>query len=162
MATFKNINDIEKDILEKAQRGIGNVRDDVYKVIDKHLLNYYGEYNPELYLRTSRLLNSLVKTNVIRSGNQIKAEVYFDLGALNYSSHPTILMRVSDMKMRSTRKEYTVSAQADPAKTLESAMEGGHGGAYTGTPIWYESMAELKDITALIVKELRSMGISIK
>lgn len=124
---------IKKDIEAKARVAVFNTREKIYSVIEKNLRVYYGEFSPEQYVRTQQLLNSLV-----RQSSGLHAEVYFDAGALNYQ---------------------TGTWGAD--EVLGTSMHGSHGGYVNGNAIWDNSMSELGDIIALIVKELRAAGIPV-
>lgn len=124
---------IKKDIEAKARVAVFNTREKIYSVIEKNLRVYYGEFSPEQYVRTQQLLNSLV-----RQSSGLHAEVYFDAGALSYQ---------------------TGTWGAD--EVLGTSMHGSHGGYVNGIAIWDNSMSELGDIVALIVKELRAAGIPV-
>lgn len=130
---MSTIEAIEADILKKSEIAIFNTREKIYSVIDKNLRVFYGEYSPIMYKRTSQLLHSLVRT-----GGGLYAEVYFDSGALSYTT-----------------------GTWSGAKVLDVSMGGSHGGYVGGTPVWGASMAELGDIVALIVKELKAAGLSV-
>lgn len=124
---------IKKDIEAKARVAVFNTREKIYSVIEKNLRVYYGEFSPEQYVRTQQLLNSLV-----RQSSGLHAEVYFDAGALNYQT-----------------------GTWGAAEVLGTSMHGSHGGYVGGNAIWDNSMSELGDIVALIVKELRAAGIPV-
>lgn len=131
---------IKKDIEAKARVAVFNTREKIYSVIEKNLRVYYGEFSPEEYIRTQQLLNSLV-----RQSSGLHAEVYFDAGALNYQTG------VID----------TQHGTWGAAEVFDTSMHGSHGGYVGGTAIWDNSMSELGDIVALIVKELRAAGIPV-
>lgn len=136
---------IKKDIESKAKVAVFNTREKIYSVIEKNLRVYYGEYNPpEEYIRTLQLLNSLV-----RQSSGLHAEVYFDAGALNYQ---TGIIET---------QHGTGYATWGAAEVLDTSMHGSHGGYIGGTAIWDNSMSELGDIIALIVKELRAAGLPV-
>lgn len=144
-----NIEEIEADIQKKAELGIIKTRDEIYNTIHKCLRMYYGEFDPNSYIRTFQLLNSLVKV----SGG-LHAEVYFDAGALNYKNG-TI-----ELKHTPTSGIYGFATWGS-GEVLDTAMHGSHGGYVGGTAIWDDSMAELGDIVSLIVKELKAAGLPI-
>lgn len=136
---------IKKDIESKAKVAVFNTREKIYSVIEKNLRVYYGEYNPpEEYIRTWQLLNSLV-----RQSSGLHAEVYFDAGALNYQTGKI-----------ETQSGYGYATWG-AAEVLDTSMHGSHGGYVDGTAIWDNSMSELGDIIALIVKELRAAGLPV-
>lgn len=131
---------IKKDIESRAKVAVFNTREKIYSVIEKNLRVYYGEFSPEEYIRTQQLLNSLV-----RQSSGLHAEVYFDAGALNYQ----------------TGVIETQHGTWGAAEVFDTSMHGSHGGYVGGTAIWDNSMSELGDIIALIVKELRAAGLPV-
>lgn len=135
---------IKKDIESKAKVAVFNTREKIYSVIEKNLRVYYGEFSPEEYIRTQHLLNSLV-----RQSSGLHAEVYFDAGALNYQTGVI------------ETQHGTGYATWGAAEVLDTSMHGSHGGYVGGTAIWDNSMSELGDIIALIVKELRAAGLPV-
>lgn len=135
---------IKKDIEAKARVAVFNTREKIYSVIEKNLRVYYGEFSPEEYIRTQQLLNSLV-----RQSSGLHAEVYFDAGALNYQTGVI-------------ETQHGIGyATWGAAEVFDTSMHGSHGGHVGGTAIWDNSMSELGDIIALIVKELRAAGIPV-
>lgn len=133
---MSTVEQIEKDILARSKVAVFNTREKIYGIIEKNLRVFYGEYEPEEYIRTKKLLNSLVRT-----GSGLHAEVYFDASSLNYEN-----------------------GVWDASKILDTAMHGSHGG-YVNTanaPIWDGSMAELGNIYTVILKELRKAGVPVK
>lgn len=140
---------IKKDIEAKAKVAVFNTREKIYSVIEKNLRVYYGEFSPEEYIRTQQLLNSLV-----RQSGGLHAEVYFDAGALNYEN--------GVMELQHTLETGIYGwATWGAAEVLDTSMHGSHGGYVNGTAIWDNSMSELGDIIALIVKELRAAGLPV-
>lgn len=135
---------IKKDIETKAKVAVFNTREKIYSVIEKNLRVYYGEFSPEEYIRTQQLLNSLV-----RQSSGLHAEVYFDAGALNYQTGVI------------ETQHGTGYATWGAAEVLDTSMHGSHGGYVGGAAIWDNSMSELGDIIALIVKELRAAGLPV-
>ena len=140
---------IKKDIEAKAEVAVFNTREKIYSVIEKNLRVYYGEFSPEEYIRTQQLLNSLV-----RQSGGLHAEVYFDAGALNYENGVMELQHTSETGIYGW-------ATWGAAEVLDTSMHGSHGGYVNGTAIWDNSMSELGDIIALIVKELRAAGLPV-
>lgn len=148
---FKNEAQLKAFILKKCQGAIKAAEEKVHKTIDECLQQFYGEFDPNEYIRTSQLLHSLVRSGVKSTGNGYEAEVYFDVGALNYATGvvPT--------------QSGTGYATWSGETVLSVAMESGvpHGGYAGGTAIWSVSNARLGDITTLLVQELRKQGIPI-
>jgi hypothetical protein len=147
---FKSDEELIAYIKSRCEVAVGNARDKVEKKADNKLIRYYGEYQPEMYLRTSSLLNALKSTPVSSSGSTIRAAVYMDEGSLNYSSKPIV---------HTYKKDRIISAKPEPSKTLNAAMkEGTHGGYGSGTAVW----TDFGDIKALLADELRKAGVPIK
>ena len=147
---FKNEAQLKKFLLLKCQAAVAQAEQRVYQVIDKCLDQYYGEFKPAEYIRTQKLLHSLVKSGVKSTGNGFNAEVYFDESQLNYQTGviPT--------------QHGTGYATWGAEEVLDTAMNGSHGGYIGGTAIWGTSMAILGDIYMLLKKELIAQGIPIK
>lgn len=143
------VDQIKKDIESKTKVGVFNTREKIYAVIEKYLRVYYGEYNPTSYIRTQKLLNSLV-----RKGSGTHAEVYFDASALSYEN--------GVMELKHTPETGIYGwATWGAAEVLDTSMHGTHGGYIGGTAIWDNSMSELGDIVSLIVKELIAAGLPV-
>lgn len=157
MAVFNSEEAFKKYILAQVEIAITNARDEIYNIFSKYLLRYYNEYDPKMYQRTWRLLNSLIRTNVVRIGNTVSASVYFDVGALSYPEKVQAYINGD---------EVVLSARPNASKTLNAAMHGSHGGKASGTAVWDESMAELNrmagSIESLILKELEKAGVPVK
>lgn len=152
---FNSIAEFEKYVLDRCKVAVANSEKKVHKVIDTFLKKYYSEFTPKEYIRTYQLLHSLVRSGIRSTGNGYEAEVYFDVGALNYETGYMYLQHTAEHGMLGY-------ATWDGAKVLETAMQGSHGGYVDGTPIWDVSMAKLQPILDLLLKELRAAGILIQ
>lgn len=148
---FKSIEEFEAYVLARCGNAVASAEQKVHDVIDSFLSTYYGEFTPEEYIRTNQLMHSLVKTGVKTTGNGFEAEVYFDVGKLNYKQ--------GIVPLQSGRTGY---ATWDGRKVLETAMHGSHGGYTGGTPIWDASMNQLGNICDLLLRELKAQGIPIR
>lgn len=93
---FKNEKELEAFLLKKCQKALAKTQEKVYKILEKFLNDFYKDYTPGYYTdwdgtekfyhgydRTYRLLQSLVKSEVIPSKNGYEAQVYFDYNYLN-------------------------------------------------------------------------------
>ena len=147
---FKNEKQLKDFLLKKCKVAIAQAEEKVYRVIDGALKQYYSEFTPDEYIRTQKLLHSLVKSDVKRVGNGYEAVVYFDEKQLNY---PTGVVPT---------QHGTGYATWGADEVLDTAMHGSHGGYIDGTAIWGTSQAVLGDIYALIKRELIAQGIPIK
>lgn len=138
---FKNEKQLESFLLQKCKAAVASTEQKVYQVIDRCLDQYYDEFTPDEYIRTQKLLHSLVRSGVKSTENGFEAEVYFDAGMLNYTT-----------------------GSWDGETVLNVAMESSvpHGGYASGTAIWTTSREILGDIHALLKEELIAQGIPIK
>lgn len=150
--TFKNEKQLRDFLLQKCKVAIVSAEEKVHRTIDDCLKQFYAEFDPDEYIRTSQLLHSLVRSGVKSTGDGFEAEVYFDVGLLNYQKGvvPT--------------QHGTGFATWDSETVLRVAMESGvpHGGHVSGTAIWTESMVRLGNIFELLKQELINQGIPIK
>lgn len=129
MPTFNSVTELEKYVIQRMQPAVKAVQEKVHQIIFNYLNAFYGEYAPSVYERTYQVLDSLVKSDVVRKGNGWEGEVYFDLSALN---HP---------RQYIGQDGRTVYANWSEPKILHSVMVGGtHGGKVGGIPVWLEAM----------------------
>ena len=151
--TFKNEKQLKSFLLAKCKNAIVQAEEKVHRIIDDCLRQFYSEFNPDEYIRTSQLLHSLVKSGVKSSGNGFEAEVYFDVGLLNYDQ--------GAVRLQSGGYGY---ATWDEETVLRVAMESDvpHGGYAGGTAIWTESIKRLGDIWSLLEREFKVQGVPIK
>lgn len=94
MATvyIKNQKDILKVFQSRVSMALKMTRDDIFKVIQSYIVDYYNEpvfrngtsALPMLYDRTYKLLNSLIKTDVVINGNTLSCTIEVDPNYLNY------------------------------------------------------------------------------
>ena len=136
--------------MAKCKNAVVQAQEKVYRVIDRCLDQYYGEFKPDEYIRTQKLLHSLVKSGVKPVSNGYEVEVYFDDKQLKYQTGvvPT--------------QHGTGYATWGADEVLDTAMNGSHGGYIDGTAIWGTSQAVLGDIYALLRNELIAQGIPLK
>lgn len=155
--TFKSIEEFKNHILTKSEPAIRIAQDKITMIINHFLTQFYNEYDPTVYVRTEQLLRSLTKKRVVSTPNGWKAEVYFDIDALDYHIHT---MKVKD-------KIYTYEDKNgwSNEQILDNTMTGSlpHGGAAGGTAIWNESVKALNfDAVDILKGELIKAGIPIK
>ena len=152
---FKSEEQLKSYVLERCRNAVSNAEQKIHKTIDSFLIRYYGEFTPDEYIRTNKLMHSLVKTGVKSSGNGFEAEVYFDISRLNYEQGMMPLQHTPE------HGRYGWATWTGD-KVLETAMNGSHGGYVGGTPIWGASMSQLGNIVELLKQELIKQGIPIK
>lgn len=155
---FKNEKQLEQFLLAKCRSAVAGTERKVHDIIDKCLKQFYTQFEPEEYIRTEQLLHSLVKSDVEKVGNGYRAQVYFDIDALNYDTGwiPT--------------KTGIGLATWDSDTVLDVAMTGSygglpHGGYAEGTAIWTKSqaaIATLGGVYEMLERELKLIGVPVK
>lgn len=144
---FKNEAQLKSFLMAKCKNALIQAQERVYRIVDKFVKEFYDDYDPDKYHRTYQLYRSLVKSDIIQTGNGYKAEVYFDLsGIYNTGSKPTL------------------------EQVFDAAKMGLHGAdglhveeGYNHISIWDDPIQEL-DAKAIniLVDMLRAEGIPIK
>lgn len=81
----KTQGELTKLLEKQAMIALKAVQDIIYKCIHESIQQYYSEYDPIRYNRSYRLLNSLVSTDIVKSGNMLSCEVKIDENYLNYT-----------------------------------------------------------------------------
>lgn len=156
---FKNEAQLRKFLAEKCANAVANTERTVHKEFADNLNQFYSEFEPDEYIRTGALSDSLESTGVIRSGNQhvsiAEAEVYFNT--------PSYEQGVMPLQHTPEHGRYGW-ATWDGKKVLDVAMTGGlpHGGYESGTAIWTESMVNLggrSGIKKILRQELKKQGL---
>lgn len=104
MAQMVNsMSELKRVLQNRAAYALKTTRDEIYKVIQKHITDYYHEkvfYDeqgnpssiPNMYQRTYQFLNSLMKTEVVLSGNEIGCTVKIDMDSLHYCQPTTTVI----------------------------------------------------------------------
>lgn len=144
---FKNEAQLKSFLLSKCQNALIKAQEQVYQIIDRFVKEFYAEFSPEMYERTYQLYRSLVKSDIVSTGNGYKAEVYFDLSSLDY-----------------------VTGSRPSGEQVMGAAEWGRHGAmglavadFKGTSIWHEPLEILNAEAINILKRmLISEGIPIR
>lgn len=149
--TFKNESELKKFLEFKCRATIADAERKVYNAIEKCLVQYYGQFTPEEYIRTQKLYQSLVK---VRSKDGLSAEVYFDDKMLDYQKG---LIEIQSTATTGRMGYATWGAD----EVLDTAMNGSHGGYTEGVAIWEKSHAILGDINKLLVQTLKEQGLTV-
>ena len=138
-------------LMPKIQNAVIKAQEQVYQIIDRFVKEFYAEYPPEgkdiMYQRTYQLFQSLVKSDIISTGNGFEAEVYFDLSSL----------------------DYVTGARPSGEQVMGAAEWGRHGAMglavadFKGTSIWHDPL-EILDAEAINIlkRMLISEGVPIK
>ena len=93
MATvIKSMSDLTKIIESRIQQALKMTQQEIFKVIQQHITEYYKEpvfrngtsAIPMLYDRSYKLLNSLIKTDIVKLGSTLSCSVEINPNYLNY------------------------------------------------------------------------------
>lgn len=147
---FKNEAQLKSFLLAKCKNALMKSQEKVYQIIDKFVKEFYADYSPEMYERTYQLYHSLVKSDIVPTGNGFKAEVYFDLDSLYYITGN-----------QPTGKEVMAAA----SQGLHGAMGDNLLYVYGNTDvgIWYDPLRKLNTEAINILKNmLIAEGVPIK
>ena len=152
MATIKLINDLTKILESRIQQALKMTQQEIFEVIQQHITDYYKEpvfrngtsAIPMLYDRSYKLLNSLIKTDIVKSGGTISCAVEIDPNYLNY--------------------RYIGGASG--LDVMLSSEQAFHGWSIEGDiRIWSDSLAELglkPGIEYIMKKNLKKCGVPVK
>lgn len=144
---FKNEAELKAFLLKKCKNALVKSQEQVYQIIDRFVKEFYAEFSPEMYERTYQLYRSLVKSDIVSTGNGYEAQVYFDLSSL----------------------DYVTGSKPSGEQVMQAAEWGRHGAMglavadFKGTSIWHEPKAILDaEAINILKKMLISEGIPIK
>lgn len=152
MATvIRSMSDLTKILELRIQQALKMTQQEIFEIIQEHIKDYYKEpvfrngtsAIPMLYDRSYKLLNSLIKTDITKSGGTISCSVEIDPNYLNY--------------------RYMGGASGlDVMLSTEQAF---HGWSIEGDiRIWSDSLAELglePGIKAIMKDNLRKCGVPV-
>lgn len=158
MPDFSSEAELKRHILKEARVAVNSVADKVYDIIHGVLENFYSSYDPYYYIRTERLLKSLVKTRAVPDGDGYTAEVYFDVSKLDYP-----LGKVEIQEPFPNGKTYGYATWSG-SKVLDAAMDGSNVRTWRNpTSIWGESFPKIDSKAIdMLVKELRAAGVPLQ
>ena len=146
------MNDLTKIIESRIQQALKITQQEIFEVIQKYIADYYKEpvfrngtsAIPLLYDRTYKLLNSLIKTDIIKTNGTISCSVEIDPNYLDYQ----YIGGISGLDV------------------MLSANEQFHGWSIEGDMrIWDDAMAELglePGIKYIMKKNLKKCGVPVK
>lgn len=146
MATvIKSMSDLTKVLESRIQKALKMTQQEIFEVIQRHIMDYYSEYTPKMYQRTWLFLDSLIKTEVIKTSNGLSCSVEIDR---NYLSH-----------------KYDGGATGLEVATY--ANQHSHGGIYDDDfgQFWDDALAELglePGIKYIMKTNLRKCGVPVK
>lgn len=153
MATvIKSISDLTRIIELRVQKALEMTQQEIFEVIQEHIIDYYKEpvfrngtsAIPMLYDRSYKLLNSLIKTDIVKSSGTISCSVEINPNYLNY--------------------QYVGGASG--LEIMLSANERFHGWSVEGDMrIWDDALAELglkPGILYIMKNNLKKCGVPVK
>ncbi len=153
MATvIRSMRDLTKIIESRIQQALKMTQHEIFEVIQQHITEYYKEpvfrngtsAIPMMYERTYKFLNSLIKTDIVKSGTTISCAIEIDPNYLN----------------------YRYMGGASGLDVMLSAEQAFHGWSIEGDMrIWSDSMTELglkPGIEYLMKKNLQKCGVPVK
>lgn len=152
---IKNKAQLKKVLLDKCTNAVDNAGKKVYEEIAGNLNQFYYEYNPDEYIRTGALYNSLEYGTTIPTNNGAIAEIGFDVP---HYKHGLVPIKSGGYGFSYWDDEYIL----DVAMTGRDHYGRSHGGWTQGTLIWTESMQNLggeQGIKNLLKQELKKQGL---
>lgn len=157
---IKSIHELKKHIDSRNMYALKATQKEVAECIQESIDEYYKEKvfkngtsnQPSVYQRTYKLLNSLVKTEIIKSGSTLSCQVKIDESYLNYTYPNHFIIG----GVPATGRDVLIWNNQD----------GSHGGTVDGDwKIWDEAMRTLggeNGIMAIFISKLKKHGIPIK
>lgn len=157
---IKSIKDLNKILEQRVTKAMQMVQKDIGICIQESIDEYYREKvfrggtsaTPLIYERTYKLLNSMVKTEIVKNGNILSCKVGISDDYLNYKYPGTNSWDGVDATGRDVLDWNTEN--------------GSHGGIVDGDwKIWEQAMQSLggeTGIMAIFVSKLKKCGIKIK
>lgn len=146
MATvIKSMSDLTKILESRIQQALKMTQQEIFEVIQQHITDYYHEYSPRMYERTWVFLDSLIKTNIVKTNGIISCTVEISKDYLS----------------------YRYKGGATGLEIAAYANQHSHGGFYDDDfgQFWDDAMAELglePGIKCIMKKNLRKCGVPVK
>lgn len=145
MATvIRSMSDLMKILESRIQQALKMTQQEIFEVIQQHITDYYHEYTPHMYQRTWEFLNSLIKTNIVKTNGTISCTVEIDKDYLS----------------------YRYKGGTTGLEVASYANQHSHGGVYDDDfgQFWDDAMAELgleSGIKYLMKNNLQKCGITV-
>ena len=149
---IRSMNDLNKILELRIKKALEMTQNEMFKVFQKHITDYYKvpvfrdgtSAIPMLYEREYKLLNSLIKTDIVKNGSILSCTVEIDPNYLNY--------------------EYMGGMSG--LDVMLSAEQAFHGWSVEGDiRIWNDALAELglkPGILYLLKSNLKKCGVPVK
>lgn len=154
---IKNEAQLKELLMAKCKNALLKSQEQIYQIINRFIKDFYTEFSPEMYERTYQLYQSLVKSEIVSTGNGYEAHVYFDIGALDHYSH--------SIRVNGNVYTYEGKHKWSEQQILDTALTGDlpHGGHAGGTAIWTKALSKLNaEAINTLKRMLISEGIPIK
>lgn len=158
-AVIKSMKDLNKIIESRATLALKMAQKEIGECVQESIDEYYrekvfseGTSNiPLVYERTYKLLNSMIKTEIVKKGNTLSCQVGISDDYLNY-------------KYPGTDEKYSIDATGRDVLTWNNE-DGSHGYTVDGDwKIWDETMQTLSGkngIISILVSKLKKSGLNI-
>ena len=152
---IKNNTQLTNALMKKCVAAVDSAELKVYGEFFDNVHNFYTEFEPNEYIRTYALYNSLDSTGAKRIGDSVKAKVYFNT--------PSYQQGIMELQHTPEHGMYGWASHSGE-EVLDTVMtsKNSHGGHISGTPIWNESMKKLggkSGIKNIIKQELKKQGL---
>jgi len=149
---IKSMSDLTKILESRIKHALKMTQQEIFKVFQEHIKDYYEEpvfrdgtsAIPMMYDRTYKLLNSIIKTDIVKNDNTLSCAVEIDPNYLDYK----YIGGISGLDVMLS------SEQAFHGWSVEGDMR-----------IWSDSLAELglePGIKYLMKMNLRKCGVPLK
>ena len=157
---IKNINDLNRILEQRVTMAMKMAQKEISECIQESINEYYKEKVfrggtsaiPLIYDRTYKLLNSMIKTEIVKNSNTLSCQVGISDDYLNY-------------KYPGTNGWDGVDATGRDVLDWNSE-NGSHGGSVDGDwKIWEQAMQSLSGengIMSIFISKLKKCGINIK
>ena len=157
---IKSIKDFDMIIEQLVSMALKMVQKDIGECIQESINEYYKEKVfrggtsaiPLVYDRTYKLLNSMIKTEIVKNGHTLSCQVGISDDYLNY-------------KYTSTNGWDGIDATGRDILVWNDE-DGSHGGTVDGDwRIWHEAMQTLSGetgIMSIFISKLKKCGINVK
>lgn len=147
---IRNASQLKKIILNRVNKALSQTRFQISSVIQKHIDEYYDEYDPLYYKRTYKLMvDSILIADVVQQGNKVSVQIGIDKDYLRY--------------------HYEGGVTGETVFRWASGLEGDehiHGYKVRGrVHIWEDAMDELggaEGILRLLKANLAKQGVSVQ
>ena len=163
---IRNGQELNKLLKQVAYKMLSQTRDEIHKAIQQAIKDYYEEYTPSVYERTNHFLNSLVKTEIKQSGNQLWCEVKISEDYLSYAYPYTGKFDPSyphdfDGRFAMGIDVVNWANRQFPDDDFEGGNHGFTKDVGRNDGFWDGTLEELGEIILLLKKNLINQGIKI-